>query len=202
MNVPNQLTVSRIGLTMVMAVLLTLPVVPFGKTLALAVLALASATDYWDGRLARATGRVSAFGQLMDPLADKILVCAAFVSFVAVRQIVPAWIVTTIIMREFVVTGLRLVAATRGQVLPAGRWGKHKMLWQTLAIVVIMLGLALQEDILPLVLAGPRHEPFLAQFQQGFSYLSFGISALVAVLTVLSGAVYLWESRALYLHDM
>jgi CDP-diacylglycerol--glycerol-3-phosphate 3-phosphatidyltransferase len=186
-------------LTFLMVVLLTFPI-PFGKTGALLVFALAGLTDYWDGRLARSLKRISAFGQLMDPLADKILVCAAFVSFVAVHQIVPAWIVIIIISREFLITGLRLLAAKEGRVLPAGKWGKHKMIWQTVAISAILVGLALQEDILPLVHAGSGTlTSAIAGFNRYFSTVSFIVTGLVAVLTVVSGAVYFWESRDLVL---
>jgi len=96
MNLSNQLTVSRFGMAFVMSIFLTLPI-PFGKTIGLFVFLTAALTDYWDGRLARSMGTVTAFGQLMDPLVDKVLICAAFVSFVAINQIVPAWIVIIIL---------------------------------------------------------------------------------------------------------
>jgi len=198
MNLPNQLTVGRIGLTFLMVVLLTFPI-PFGKTAAVLVFGLAGLTDYWDGRLARSMKRISSFGQLMDPLADKVLVCAAFVSFVAVHQIVPAWIVIIIISREFLITGLRLLAAKEGRVLPAGKWGKHKMIWQTVAICAILVGLALQEDILPLVHRPGMVTSAITGFNRYFSTVSFIVTGLVAVLTVVSGAVYFWESRDLVL---
>jgi CDP-diacylglycerol---glycerol-3-phosphate 3-phosphatidyltransferase len=202
MNVPNHLTLSRIGLTFVMVAFLTFPSIPFGKTLALVTFILAGITDYWDGRLARTSGRVSVFGQLMDPLADKILVCAAFVSFASQRQIVPAWVVIIIISREFLITGLRLLAAQRGQVLPAGRWGKHKMVWQTAAIVVIMLGLALQEDLVGLLPTGHLHAAISAAIDRYFDYVAYTMSAVVCVLTVTTGAIYLWESRAVYMEHI
>jgi len=197
-NFPNQLTVGRIVLTLVMVVFLTFPSIPWGKTLALVVFLLASLTDYWDGRLARTYGKISVFGQFMDPLADKILVCAAFVSFATQRQIVPAWIVILIISREFLITGLRLLAAQRGEVLSAGRWGKHKMVWQTLAILAIMGGLALREDLLPRLLRGSGADTVTATFEAYFRAAAFVISALVCVLTLVSGGVYLWQNRALY----
>ena len=171
MNVPNKLTISRIGLTFVMVVFLTFPSIPFGKTLALFTFALAALTDWWDGILARRLDRVSVFGQLMDPLADKILVGAAFVSFVAIDRpppcdqslpIVPAWIVITLISREFLITGLRLLAMQQGRVVPASKWGNHKMIWQTVTISVIMLGLALLFALLRST--SPRPLPALRSF--------------------------------------
>lgn len=198
MNLPNKITVGRIGLTFVMVGFLTV-VIPFGKTLALLTFGLAGLSDWLDGMLARRDGQVSVFGQLMDPLADKILVSAAFVSFTAIHQIVPAWIVITIISREFMITGLRLLAGQKGHVLPAGNWGKHKMIWQTITIVVIMLGLALQEDLLPLVLHGAEGTAFIDVFNIYFSKTAMFLSLVVGTLTVVSGAIYLWDSRDLYM---
>ena len=117
MNLPNTLTVSRLIAAVVVMLAMALPI-PFSTTLAFVVFVVASITDYWDGRLARTHYGVTAFGKLMDPLADKVLVCAALVSFVGVRlecephySLVPAWVVVVIIAREFAVTGLRLLAA-------------------------------------------------------------------------------------------
>ena len=197
MNLSNQLTISRFGMAFVLSIFLTLPI-PFGKTIGLFVFLMAVLTDYWDGRLARRTGTVTAFGQLMDPLVDKVLICAAFVSFVAIHQIVPAWIVIIILTREFMVTGLRLLAANQGQVIPASRWGKHKTVWQMVVIGIILIGLAGREDLLPLLLKGESLQTFLnLYYNHYFRYVTFWLSAMVAVLTVLSGSVYLWQCRYL-----
>ena len=198
MNLPNKITVGRIGLTFVMVGFLTSGM-PFGKTFALITFGVAGLSDWLDGLLARRTGKITVFGQLMDPLADKILVCAAFVSFVALHQVVPAWIVITIISREFVVTGLRLLAAQQGKVLPAGPWGKHKMIWQTITIVFIMLGLALQEEILPIILSSVDQARFMGDFNVYFSKLARYLAHAVAALTALSGVIYLWDGRSLYM---
>ncbi len=198
MNLPNKITVGRIGLTFVMVGFLTSGI-PFGKTLALITFGLAGLSDWLDGMLARRLGKITVFGQLMDPLADKILVCAAFVSFAAIHQVVPAWIVITIISREFVVTGLRLLASQQGKVLPAGPWGKHKMIWQTITIVVIMLGLALQEEILPNILSIVDQARFMGDFDIYFSKLTMFLSHAVAALTAISGVIYLWDGRGLYM---
>ncbi len=197
MNLPNKITVGRIGLTFVMAGFLTAGI-PFGKTLALITFGLAGLSDWLDGMLARRLNKISIFGQLMDPLADKILVCAAFVSFAAIK-IVPAWIVITIISREFVVTGLRLLASQQGKVLPAGPWGKHKMIWQTVTIVVIMLGVTLQEEILPVVLSAADHARFMLDFNVYFTKITMFLTHAVAALTAISGVIYLWDGRNLYM---
>ncbi|MDD4735331.1 MAG: CDP-diacylglycerol--glycerol-3-phosphate 3-phosphatidyltransferase, partial [Kiritimatiellae bacterium] len=136
MNIPNTLTVSRVIAAVILLLLLALPM-PFGKSLALLVFLLAAMTDYFDGYLARNVYGVSSFGKLMDPLADKILVCVALISFVEIQlpcypgvPLLPAWIVVIVIAREFTVTGLRLLGAGKGKLISAGRWGKHKTVWQ------------------------------------------------------------------------
>jgi CDP-diacylglycerol--glycerol-3-phosphate 3-phosphatidyltransferase len=197
-NLPNKITVSRIGLTFVMVGFLTTGL-PFGKTLALVIFGIAGLTDWLDGMLARRMGSISSFGQLMDPLADKILVSAAFVCFASIHQIMPVWIVITVISREFLITGLRLLGAQQGKVLPAGSWGKHKMIWQTVTIVVIMTGLALQEDILPMFLQPGVQADVMAVFNPYFTKTAMFLSLMVGALTVVSGTLYLWESRQLYL---
>ncbi len=197
-NLPNKLTVSRIGLTFVMVGFLTTGL-PFGKTLALVIFGLAGLTDWLDGMLARRLARISSFGQLMDPLADKILVSAAFVCFASLHQIMPVWIVVIVISRDFLITGLRLLGAQQGVVLPAGSWGKHKMVWQTVTIVVIMAGLALQEDLLPILLRPETREQVMRLFVLYFTKIAMFLSLMVGALTVVSGAIYLWDSRRLYL---
>jgi CDP-diacylglycerol--glycerol-3-phosphate 3-phosphatidyltransferase len=148
MNLPNILTLSRVFLIGIMMALLGLTI-PFAKSMALGVFVIAGFTDYLDGHIARTRNCITAFGKLMDPLTDKIMVCAAFVSFVEIQlnipskgyvSVVPAWIVVIIIGREFLVTGLRLLAANRGNIISAGKWGKHKTVWQIVAIVIILLG--------------------------------------------------------------
>ena len=202
MNLANRLTLSRIGLTFVMTFFLTFPSIQFGKTMALIVFVVASLTDYWDGRIARRANHVTSFGKLMDPLADKILICAAFVSFAAIQQVVPAWVVITIISRDFVVTGLRLVAAGSGSVIPAGALGKHKTGWQIGVIIVISAGLALESDLLPILPATAWVVALRSHFPVYFRYVTYALSSLAAVLTVVSGVVYLWKNRHLYINDM
>lgn len=188
MKLPNILTLSRLGMAALLLALLELPV-PFGKSLALLVFSIAGITDYFDGYLARTKYGETSFGRLMDPLADKVLVCAVFISFVGIpisgRSLVPAWLVVIIISREFLVTGLRLLAVGKGKVISAGKWGKHKTIWQIIAIVILLLGLALREDIFK------GWDPkFLANFDFAFGYIALGISVAVALITVASGTMY------------
>ena len=201
MNLPNQLTVARVGLTGLIAICLTVPGIPFGKTLALIIFGLAGLTDYFDGKLARSRNLISAFGQLMDPVADKILVCAAFVSFVALDQIVPAWMVIVIISREFVVTGVRLLAIRDGTLVSAGAWGKQKMIWQTVLIVTVLVGLSLRDELLPLVLSAEWLSRIEAVFNPLFKWAVWGFALAVTLLTLVSGLKYLWDNRTLLGRD-
>jgi CDP-diacylglycerol--glycerol-3-phosphate 3-phosphatidyltransferase len=201
MNWPNLLTISRVIAAGVLMALLTLSF-PYAKSLALVVFVLASITDYLDGYLARNVYGTSTFGKLMDPLADKIMVAAVFISFVEISlpthpgPLVPAFLVVIIISREFMVTGLRLLAAGRGKTLAAGRWGKHKTVWQVVAIIIILLGLAVRFDLLPL--ANPAtHE--VANFDRILSLVALLVSILASVITVVSGLKYFLEHRDLIL---
>ncbi|MCK4326721.1 CDP-alcohol phosphatidyltransferase family protein, partial [bacterium] len=114
MNLPNRLTLIRIGAAFVFMIFLFADHL-YAKYLALFVFTGAVLTDIYDGRLARRNGMVTNFGKLMDPLADKILMVSAFVSFVGLGYI-PAWTVIIIISREFAITGLRLLAASQGEI--------------------------------------------------------------------------------------
>jgi len=194
MTIPNALTLSRVGAAIILLVLLSVQF-PYGKTMALIVFILASVTDYLDGYLARRVYGVTSFGKLMDPLADKIITCVAFVSFVEIElpfypnaPLLPAWIVVCIISREFLVTGLRLLAAGHGSLISAGQWGKHKTAWQMIAIIVILLGLAIRDDIL-----GPA-SGMLANYDFAFHWIALALGAAVAVITLLSGYMYFREN--------
>ena len=156
MNLPNSLTIARIFLVPVLvSVLLTkfegrlvlgLPVELVGA----AIFGLASLTDWLDGYLARRRGQVTWVGQMLDPIADKLLISATLVSLVQL-DLAPAWMVTIIIGREFAITGLRSLAYARGLTMPASPLGKLKMVSQVVAILLLILG---WERIPLLVLAG------------------------------------------------
>jgi len=195
MNLPNTLTLSRLGSAFLLMVLLTAGF-PFSKTLALLVFALGGVTDFLDGHLARNVYGVSAFGSLMDPVTDKVMVCAAFVSFVEL-QLVSAIVVVIIITREFLVTGLRLLALNRGKVLAAGRWGKHKTVWQIVGIVIILLGLAVRQDLIAGMEPG-----WLDPYDRIFHYVAQGVSIGVALITLASGGIYLHQHRDLVLDSL
>ena len=150
MNLPNALTLGRIFLVpLLVVVLLTKfegPVV-LGvrkELLGAAIFGLASLTDWLDGDLARSRQQVTALGQLMDPLADKLLITAALVSLVQM-DLAPAWMVAVVLGREFAITVLRSLAHSRGVAIPASPLGKFKMATQVTAILLLILG----EDHIP-----------------------------------------------------
>ena len=144
MNLPNSLTLARIVLVPLLVVVLLTSFqghlilgLPKGMAAAL-IFGVASLTDWLDGYLARRRKQITVLGQLLDPIADKLLTTAAFVSLVQL-DMVPAWIVAVVIGRELAVTGLRGVAHTRGVVMPASGLGKLKMVAQVVAILALML---------------------------------------------------------------
>ncbi len=143
MNLPNYLTLIRIFLVPLLVVVLLTPYSErwFGIpsfALAISIFLVASLTDILDGHLARRRKQVSKFGALLDPIADKLLVSAALIVLVE-KNLAPAWAVVVIIGREFVVTGLRSIAATEGIVISAQKVGKLKMWAQCVAIVALLV---------------------------------------------------------------
>ena len=134
-NLPNALTLVRVLLVPVLVVALT---VEGGDALAATVFALASATDFLDGWLARRRGSVTTFGKVMDPIADKLMVAAALIALVSLERLA-AWIALVIIAREFAVSGLRAAAGQQGVVIDASTFGKAKTLIQVATIFVLIV---------------------------------------------------------------
>jgi CDP-diacylglycerol--glycerol-3-phosphate 3-phosphatidyltransferase len=196
MNLPNKLTLSRFALTgAFLAVMFSR--IRFHETLALALFSAAGLTDYFDGKIARRDKLITNFGILMDPLADKILACSAFIAFVGLGWM-PAWMVVIIVARELAITGLRLLAASKNVVLAAEGYGKHKTISQIVAIISI------------LVFHSYREWGMVGRAIFGFDLIwgpwigwFMPLSIWVAVsLTFLSGWLYLWRNRQLYLQDL
>jgi CDP-diacylglycerol---glycerol-3-phosphate 3-phosphatidyltransferase len=137
---PNLLTLIRIALVPVVVLVLLIPT-PAGRATAGACFLFACLTDFFDGWLARRHGLTTALGQLLDPLADKLIVAAALIMLAAVppEPRVPAWMVVVIVVRELAVTGLRGIASTGGVLLPAQELGKYKMIFQMFALEALLL---------------------------------------------------------------
>lgn len=203
MNLPGKLTLLRIGLAFVfMGVLVSS--IPLKGVIACFLFTVACLTDFYDGKIARERNIVTDFGKLMDPLADKILISAALISFVqmpdtrvamngVVRYFVPAWMVVVITGREFAVTGIRLLAASKGKVMPAGKGGKHKIISQIVAISVILLFLAAKEILTTFFKWDSRVDYY-------FAFVSFFLIFVAMVLSLLSGFFYLRDNKDLFLH--
>ena len=174
MNIPNQLTILRIILIPVFIVLL-MKGYPYWSA---AVFIAASATDALDGHIARKYNMVTNFGKIMDPLADKLLVTSALICFVELG-VVPGWMVIVILAREFIITGLRAVAAGDGIIIAAGKSGKLKTVFQMVAIIVLLL-----QDF-----------PFTL-----FTTIPVGMILLWAavILTIYSGVEYIIQNRQVF----
>ena len=192
MNLPNAITLSRLVLTAVFVAGTTFDSV-LGHWIALVSFVIAAISDFVDGWLARKLGLVTPMGKLLDPLADKVLVCSAFVYLSTQGSVgCPAWVTVMILAREFLVTGLRQIALERGQVMAADRLGKWKTGLQLTFCITCLVGFAFQslnpENLLVWsiqILSSPHG--WLVPVSM---WLALG-------LTLLSGWNYLWTSRHL-----
>jgi len=186
MNLANRLTMSRILLTFVfMFFLFCHGLLP--KVISLVVFVLAALSDLFDGIIAQRRNMVTDFGRLMDPIADKILVLAAFAAFVQL-QLIDAWMFVIIVSREILITSLRLFALNKGKVLSAARAGKHKTALQMTVIFTILGFIVLKEIVLKYYTWNPAWEKV---FRQGIFFLMLS----TVILTLYSGLSYLWENR-------
>lgn len=198
MNLPNKLTLSRFGLTVAFLVVM-FSQVHLHQTIALVLFCGAGISDFLDGQIARRRKLITNFGILMDPLADKIMVCSAFIAFVELGWF-KAWMAVVIVARELAITGLRLLAASKNVVLAAEGYGKHKTVSQIIAIIAIFISnIILQNEW------GSFGQATFGLPISGHSW-SWWVAAIfkwvAVVLTFISGALYLWKNRALYLDDM
>jgi len=196
MNLPNKPTVSRFVLTVAfLAVMFSQ--IHYHETIALVLFAAGGISDFLDGYIARRDKLITNFGILMDPLADKIMVCSAFIAFVGLKWIA-AWMVVIIVARELAITGLRLLAASKNVVLAAEGYGKHKTISQIVAIISILVRAAyLQWGSVGHAVFG--FHLFNRPWVEDFTWLAIWVAV---VLTFISGCLYLWRNRAIYLDDM
>src|ERR1700719_4043765 len=183
MNWANRLTVSRLILTVLFVAMLNCTW-PYARTTAFIIFLIAGVTDFVDGEIARRYGIITNFGKLMDPLVDKIMMAAAFISLVPMGAI-PAWAATTVVGREFLITGLRLMASARGQVLPAERLGKHKTSWQIIT-VIFFLGLLSAREL-------HYGEADSGWWCFGWHEVGRALVWITVALTVYSGLRYAWR---------
>ena len=185
MNWANRLTLSRLVLTILFVVALNSSWA-YGRTIALVLFLVAGLTDFFDGEVARRYAIVTNFGKLMDPLVDKVMMAAAFICLVPFKAI-PAWAATVVVARDFLITGLRLMASAQGQILPAERLGKHKTSWQVVTVLFFLTLLAARE----LKYAGHDTVWWLDAWHHGGRILIW----IVVALTLYSGLGYAWRHR-------
>jgi CDP-diacylglycerol--glycerol-3-phosphate 3-phosphatidyltransferase len=191
MNWANRLTLGRLLLTIVFVAALNSSW-QYGRTCALVVFVVAGLTDFVDGEIARRYERVTNFGKLMDPLVDKIMMAAAFISLVPLKA-VPAWAATAVVARDFLITGLRMMAGAQGQVLPAERLGKQKTSWQVVTVIFFLALLSASE----LRYADERSTWWFRAWYEAGPVLVW----ITVALTIYSGLGYAWRHRELISAD-
>jgi CDP-diacylglycerol--glycerol-3-phosphate 3-phosphatidyltransferase len=202
MNLANKLTTARICLVPLFIVFTELHTFWF-SICALAVFCIASLTDMLDGQIARRNNTVTPLGIFLDPLADKLLISAAFICFVDVGVLcIPAWMVIAIISREFMITGLRSIAASKNVIIPADKAGKFKTTTQIVVIILVLLILIIHEYFMKYYGVTPQ---LIATFDNG-SYRTFALvlkqipywaTLAATVMTICSGGHYIWKHRSL-----
>ncbi len=220
MNLPNKLTTSRFFITIVFVVVMLWGSLPYNTSWAALLFFIGGMTDILDGYLARKHGLQTDFGALMDPLADKILVCAGFILLVGMKMnpqtqlggyqlpealavpgrelLMPAWMVIVIVARELAITGLRLLAANKQVVLPAENIGKRKTNFQFVAVISMLI-------IISYPGWGEAWVNFFGFEIAGWPWsiwFTFIATWGAVGLTLVSGVHYLWMNRDLYLKDM
>lgn len=184
MNLPNKLTIARIIMTpfFLLALLFEFP---HHDLVALILFSIASITDYIDGQMARKWNLITDFGKFLDPLADKMLTTAAFLGFIG-RGIGVGivWITFIVLIREFLITSLRLVSAGKGNVIAANIWGKAKTVSQMVAIILTIAG------------------QYILSFFNDYGLLVTSVNLVTnialwisAVFTVISGVIYLIQNK-------
>jgi CDP-diacylglycerol--glycerol-3-phosphate 3-phosphatidyltransferase len=202
MNLANKLTISRVCMVLFYVLFMELGGF-YNSIFALIVFSIASITDFFDGQIARKNKIVTSIGVFLDPLADKLLISAAFICFVEIKMLgISAWMVIAIITREFLITGLRSIAAYNNVIIPADKSGKFKTTSQIITIITIMMILIINEAFLKFVGITPD---ILKSYNYG-SYATLAIimektpfwaTLVIVVFTVFSGANYIWKYREL-----
>jgi CDP-diacylglycerol--glycerol-3-phosphate 3-phosphatidyltransferase len=202
MNLANRLTLLRVILVPVFVVFLAIDTFYF-NIVALIIFIIASITDYWDGVIARQQNTVTTFGIFLDPLADKLLVTSAFVSFVAMPQLqIPAWMVIAIIAREFIITGLRSLGVSKNVIISASIFGKVKTTSQITAIITILV-ILIVEGIFIKFFKLTQYDLFeMSNWQYYLGWilinLPYWLMFIVTIMTVYSGINYIFQHKDVF----
>lgn len=188
MTLANKITLMRAALSIVMFLFILLPY-GWARITATLIFILAASTDWVDGKIARQTNTITPFGAIVDPFVDKILVAAAFFAFVGIKELdVPIWAVFFILLRELMISTLRVIAALEGKVMAAERWGKFKTVIQMTAIGTIFFVLDVYH--LSYLVSGSAQEFFQITFLT-LQKVPYAITAIAAVITWISAVSYL-----------
>jgi len=202
MNLANRLTLLRVVLVPVFVVFLAIDTFWF-NIVALVIFIIASITDYWDGVIARQQNTVTTFGIFLDPLADKLLVTSAFVSFVAMPQLqIPAWMVIAIIAREFIITGLRSLGASKNVIISASIFGKVKTTSQITAIITILVILIVEGIFVKFFKLSQYDLLEMSNWQYYLGWilinLPYWLMFVVTIFTVYSGMNYIFQHKDIF----
>ena len=187
LNIPNLLTIARIIITPIFLAVILMDTLPHRFLIACIVFSIASITDAIDGHLARKNNQITNFGKFLDPIADKILTTSALLAFMS-EGLCNIWIVMLILTREFAIASVRMIAATGGVVIPANIWGKIKTVSQMVFTILIML-LGETWEILS------NTNKVLFEKLPDLSLISNGLLWITAILTIISGVIYLNDSK-------
>lgn len=186
LNTPNKLTIARMVITPVFLALIMWESLPHRFLIATLVYSLAAVTDAIDGKLARKNNQITNFGKLLDPIADKVLTTSALLAFM-VMNLCNIWIVMIVLTREFTIASIRMIAAAGGVVIPANIWGKIKTVSQmTFTIVIMLLGEVYY------IMGNVNAELFSKL--PSLSIISNSLLWITAILTVVSGVIYIKDS--------
>ncbi len=187
LNVPNILTIARIFITPVFLAVILMDNLPHKFLIACIIFSIGSITDAIDGHLARKNNQITNFGKFLDPIADKILTTSALLAFMSMG-LCNIWIVMLVLTREFAIASVRMIAAAGGVVIPANIWGKIKTVSQMVFTILIML-LGETWEILS------NTNKVLFEKLPDLSLISNGLLWITAILTVISGIIYLNDSK-------
>lgn len=200
-KVPNRLTMFRIFI-----IIIFIPMVLADKMItsyiALFLFIIAAISDYLDGYIARKYNIISNFGKVMDPLADKIMVISALLCFVQLN-VVPAWMVIIIIAREFLISGIRIMAAKDGDIIAASSWGKAKTITEIIAIIAILVLLAIVNTLEYLSISTEKIS--ILDFQIRIVLLKlipYWLMFIVAVTALISGLEYYFKNVKLFENEI
>jgi len=205
-NLANKLTMGRIIAIPFFLLFMFIGNI-YTRVAALLIFILAALTDIYDGIIARHREEVTNFGKFIDPLADKLIVSAALISFVQLKELaIPAWMVILVISREFIITGLRSVAASRGTIIPASLSGKFKTTSQMIVIITILIILIVNAVLKNYWHTTPLELQAFLGWKRVLGYIldraPYWLMLVVTILTVISGFNYIFKNKHILFEEI